>query len=100
MRLMAWIRVGLDQYYMVNVNIRVFLLIKTMLTKQFTIKQLDIYNLKIEYQMQAMETKLADYWNSHIHLDTGKKLTSKNIQDMPQLSNGGPNKVEELEEET
>lgn len=48
--------------------------------------------------MQAMKVELTDYRNSHIHPDTGKKLTSKNIQDIPWLSDGGPNKDEESEE--
>lgn len=100
MRLMAWISAGLDQYYVVNVGNTAFLLTKTMLTKWLTLKQLEVYNLKIEYQMQAMEAELTDYRNSHMHPDTGKRLTSKNIQDMPWLSNGDPNEDEESEEET
>lgn len=99
-RLMAWIRANFDQYYMVNVNIRVFLLTKIILTKWLIIKQLEVYNPKIKYQIQTMKVKFVDYWNSHMHPNTGKKLTSKNIQDMPWFSNGGPNKDEELEEET
>ena len=83
MRLMAWIGVGIDQYYVVNVNTRAFLLTKSMLTQWLTLKQLEVYNPKIEYQMQAMEAELTDYRNSHMHPDTGKRLTSKNIQDMP-----------------
>lgn len=29
-----------------------------------------------------METELANYRNNHMHLDTGKRLISKNIQDI------------------
>lgn len=82
-KLMAWIRAGCDQYYMVNVNTRIFLFIKIMLTIWLTLKQLAVYNPKVEYQMHAMEVEPEDYWNNYLHPDAGKRLTSKNIQDMP-----------------
>lgn len=39
--------------------------------------------------MDVMGAEFENYWNKHIYLDSGKKLTSKNIQDMSWLSNGG-----------
>lgn len=41
------------------------------------------------------DRELVDYWDNHRHPDTGKRLTSKNIQDMPWLSNGDQNEDEE-----
>lgn len=99
MKLMAWIRAGCNQYYVVNVNTRAFLLTRTMLIKWLTLNQLAVYNPKVENQMHAMEAELEDYRNNHMHPDTDKRLTSKNIQDMPWLSNGGQSEDEEEEED-
>lgn len=66
-----------------------------MLTIWLTLKQLAVYNPKVEYQMHAMEVEPEDYWKNYLHPDAGKRLTSKNIQDMPWLSNWGQNKDEE-----
>lgn len=67
---------------MVNIGNIAFLLIKTIFIKWLTFKQLEVYNLKIKYQIQVIEAELTDYQNSHMHLDNSKRLTSKNIQDI------------------
>ena len=58
-----------------------------MLHKWLSAAKLELYKPKIEYQMNAMAAQLQKYRNKYIHPDTGKRLTSQNIQDMPWLSN-------------
>lgn len=49
--------------------------------------------------MHTIKVKLSNYWDNHKYSDIGKKLTSKNIWNIPWLSNWGPNKDENLEKE-
>lgn len=97
-KLMAWIRTEFAQYYVVHVNNKAFILAKSMLLKGLTFAQLKLYNSKVEYQMDAMG-QLQKYRNMYKHPDTGKRLTSQNIQDMPWLSNEGQDEGEDEDED-
>lgn len=98
-KLMAWICTNSAQYYVVHVNNKAFLLTKSMLLKWLSNAQLKVYNPKVEYQMIVMENQLRDYRNMSKHPDTGKRLTSQNIQDMPWLCNEGQDESEDDEGE-
>lgn len=98
-KLMAWIRTDFAQYYVVHVNNKAFLLTKSMLLKWLTIAQLKLYNPKVEYQMDAMGQQLQKYRNMYKHPDTGKRLTSQNIQDMPWSSDEGQDEGEDEDED-
>lgn len=96
-KLMAWICAGRTHYFVVHVNNKAFLLTKSMLLKWLSAAQLELYKPKIEYQMNAMAAQLQKYRNMYKHPDTGKRLTSQNIQDMPWLSNEGQDEDEDEE---